>query len=89
MGRFYKNEYLFSEIYLKEITKIDEDPSVLATLSALKQYREYADSTSLQACNSSQFSLFNSSRCSIPSYPFFVIVFLEPYHNLCSLLIIH
>jgi hypothetical protein len=53
MKIFYRNEYLFSEIYLREITQIEEDPAVKATLSALKEYREYADTTGLDEWNSS------------------------------------
>ena len=53
MKNFYRNEYLFSEIYLREITQIEEDPAVKATLSALKDYHEYADTTDLDAWNSS------------------------------------
>ena len=51
MKSFYKNEYLFSEIYLQEITQVEEDPAVKATLSALKEYRDYADTSSLEAWN--------------------------------------
>jgi hypothetical protein len=53
MGRFYRNEYLFSEVYFKKITKINENPCFLTALSALQHYRETADSTSLQAWNDS------------------------------------
>lgn len=53
MKNFYKNEYLFSEIYLREITQLEEDPAVKATLSALKEYREYADTSNLETWNES------------------------------------
>ena len=53
MKNFYKNEYLFSEIYLREITQIEEDPAVKATLSVLKEYREYAVKSGLEAWNTS------------------------------------
>jgi len=48
---YYKNEYLFSEIYLQEITQVKEDPTVKATLTTLKEYRDYADTSSLEAWN--------------------------------------
>lgn len=51
MKSFYKNEYLFSEIYLQEITQVEQDPAVKATLSALKEYRNYADTSNLAAWN--------------------------------------
>jgi len=53
MKLFYKNEYLFSEIYLKEITKIEEDTAVKATLASLKEYRDYANTSDLSAWNES------------------------------------
>ena len=53
MEKLYKNEYLFSEIYLKEITKIKEDSSIVATLSTLKEYREYAHFETLEEWNRS------------------------------------
>lgn len=53
MKLFYKNEYLFSEIYLKEITQIEEDPAVKATLASLKEYRDYANASNLSAWNES------------------------------------
>lgn len=51
MEKFYKNEYLFSEIYLKEITEIEEDPGVIAALAALREYRDYASTSSIQEWN--------------------------------------
>ena len=53
MKNFYRNEYLFSEIYLQEITQIEENPAVKATLSTIKEYRDYADTSSLAAWNES------------------------------------
>lgn len=53
MEKLYKNEYLFSEIYLKEITKIKEDSGIVATLSTLKEYREYAHFETLEEWNRS------------------------------------
>jgi hypothetical protein len=53
MTQHYRNEYLFSEIYLREITEIEEDQSVLATLAALKEYREYANTKTLLDWNKS------------------------------------
>ncbi len=53
MKLFYKNEYLFSEIYLKEITQIEEDPAVKAILTSLKEYRDYADTSNLSVWNES------------------------------------
>lgn len=49
MSRNYQNEYLFSEIYLQNITKrsvTDEDLRV--TLETIKDWRESADKTSLE-----------------------------------------
>jgi len=39
MPTCYRNEYLFSEIYLEEITQIPEQAEVLAPLKTLKEYR--------------------------------------------------
>lgn len=47
MNSFYKNQYLFSEIYLKEITDFPEKPEITSTLNTLKEYKEYADTNSL------------------------------------------
>ena len=44
----YRNEYLFSEIYLEEITHQIEHVDVLSTLNALSQYREFADNQNLR-----------------------------------------
>ena len=49
MPLYYRNEYLFSEIYLEEITQIPEQAEVLASLNTLKEYRDYADTSSLHA----------------------------------------
>ena len=42
MTTYYRNEYLFSEIYLQEITQQPEDTEILASLTTLKEYREFA-----------------------------------------------
>jgi hypothetical protein len=47
MAAYYRNEYLFSEIYLDEITRQPEHADLLASLSVLRQYREYADARSM------------------------------------------
>ncbi|MEW6180945.1 MAG: DNA methyltransferase [Chloroflexota bacterium] len=49
MIHYYRNEMLFSEIYLEEITRQVENAEVLASLNVLADYREYADTRSLQA----------------------------------------
>ena len=49
MISYYRNEYLFSEIYLEEITQIPEQAEVLASLNTLKEYRDYANTSNLQA----------------------------------------
>lgn len=51
MNKFYTNEYLFSEIYLKEITQLEEEPEVVAKLSTIKDNLEYVDKKSLQKWN--------------------------------------
>jgi type I restriction-modification system DNA methylase subunit len=53
MSNYYRNEYLFSEIYLEEITQIPEQAEVLASLNTLKEYRDYADISNLQTWKSS------------------------------------
>jgi len=49
MPTYYHNEKLFSEIYLEEITRQNEDAGVLASLKVLKEYREYADMYDLKS----------------------------------------
>ena len=44
---YYRNETLFSEIYLEEITRLPEQAELLASLDVLSQFRDYADSASL------------------------------------------
>ncbi len=46
---YYRNEYLFSEIYLEEITREPEQADILASLSVLQEYRDYADTRRLTA----------------------------------------
>jgi len=47
MTKYYRNEYLFSEIYLEEITQETESGASLASLNTLVDYRDYAESGSL------------------------------------------
>jgi len=49
MTAYYRNEILFSEIYLEEITQQPEQDDVLASLRVLCEYRDYADTSSLDA----------------------------------------
>jgi len=47
--RNYRNEYLFSEIYLRDITQRPvTDENLRASLQTIKEWREYADKTSLE-----------------------------------------
>lgn len=48
MTTYYRNEMLFSEIYLEEITCQAENADVLASLNVLTEYREYAKTINLQ-----------------------------------------
>jgi len=48
MTTYYRNEYLFSEIYLQEITQQPEDTEILASLTTLKEYREFARAATIQ-----------------------------------------
>jgi len=45
MTTYYRNEYLFSEICLQEITQQPEDTEILASLNTLKEYREWTSSS--------------------------------------------
>jgi hypothetical protein len=49
MSVHYRNETLFSEIYLEEITRQPDQEEALASLRVLREYREYADISSLEA----------------------------------------
>jgi hypothetical protein len=49
MPSYYHNEYLFSEIYLEEITHQIERSDVLASLNVLHEYRDYADIHNMKA----------------------------------------
>ncbi|MFC2029036.1 DNA methyltransferase, partial [Chloroflexota bacterium] len=49
MPTYYRNETLFSEIYLDEITRQTEQADVLASLKVLREYHDYADSSNLEA----------------------------------------
>ena len=51
MNKFYRNEYLFSEIYLKEITELKEDTGIKATLKTIEQYYEYSYKDSIKKWN--------------------------------------
>lgn len=53
MSLLIRNEYLFSEVYLQEITRIEEQPEVVATLSIIKETLEYANANSIQEWNKS------------------------------------
>lgn len=48
MTTYYRNEYLFSEIYLQEITQQPEDTEIVASLTTLKEYREFARTATIQ-----------------------------------------
>lgn len=49
MTAYYHNEMLFSEIYLEEITRQPEHADVLASLNTLREYRDYANASTLVA----------------------------------------
>ena len=53
MNNLYTNEYLFSEIYLKELTDFPEKPEITSTLKTIKEYKEFSDENSLQDWKSS------------------------------------
>ncbi|RKY82913.1 hypothetical protein DRP98_08385, partial [candidate division KSB1 bacterium] len=49
MSRSYRNEYLFSEIYLESITQQPiTDENLRASFQTIKEWREFADKTSLE-----------------------------------------
>ena len=49
LSQNYRNEYLFSEIYLQDITKRPvTDENLQAYLKTIKEWREYADKTSIE-----------------------------------------
>ena len=49
LSRNYQNEYLFSESYLQDITQRPvTDENLRASLQTIKEWREYADKTSLE-----------------------------------------
>lgn len=52
MHKLYRNEYLFSEIYLDEITNFPEKSEITTSLRTLKEYKEYADTESINAWKS-------------------------------------
>ena len=47
MPVYYRNEALFSEIYLEEITKQLNNADILASLNVLRDYHDFADGTTL------------------------------------------
>ena len=47
MTKYYRNEYLFSEIYLEEITQMPESQASVASLNTLADYHDYAERDSL------------------------------------------
>ena len=49
MSCFYRNEMLFSEIYLEEISRQPEQDDVLASLKSLREYRDYAEGSDLHS----------------------------------------
>lgn len=50
----YKNEFLFSESYLKDIIKRSSvDENLQAKLKTISEWHEFADNTSLEQCSSS------------------------------------
>jgi len=51
MSQYYRNEYLFSETYLRDITgRSIADENLRASLKTIKEWRDYADRTSLEKC---------------------------------------
>ena len=51
MLKYYNNQYLFSEIYLDEITNLDEDRSLTSTLETISETALYADKNNLSLWN--------------------------------------
>lgn len=51
MLKYYNNQYLFSEIYLDEITNLEEDRSLLTTLETITETAQYADKDNLSSWN--------------------------------------
>lgn len=49
MTAYYRNESLFSEIYLEEITRQPEQEHILASLRTVSEYRDYANRANLEA----------------------------------------
>ena len=98
MPTYYCNEYLFSEIYLEEITQIPEQAEVLASLNTLKEYRDYADTSNLKAWKDSfvhqvlyalgfniqaeNENVTSSSRWAVQDHPISVCYILLPDENL-------
>ena len=53
MDKLYRNEFLFSEIYLDEITQTAEEPEVVASLSTIRDYLEYTDDSTITSWDKS------------------------------------
>ncbi len=51
MEKYFINQYLFSEIYLEEITQLVEDRSLLATFQTFTENRLYAERFNLKVWN--------------------------------------
>ncbi len=51
MIKYYNNQYLFSEIYLDEITNLDEDRSLVSTMETISETAQYADKDNINAWN--------------------------------------
>jgi hypothetical protein len=51
MVKYYNNQYLFSEIYLDEITNLDEDRSLISTLETISETALYSDKNNLSLWN--------------------------------------
>uniref|UniRef100_UPI0032164552 Eco57I restriction-modification methylase domain-containing protein n=1 Tax=uncultured Draconibacterium sp. TaxID=1573823 RepID=UPI0032164552 len=51
MPKYYKNQYLFSEIYLEEITNLAEDRSLISTLETISETALYADRNKINVWN--------------------------------------
>ena len=53
MPTYYRNEALFSEIYLEEITRQPEKEEINVSLQVLREFREYAHTDDLESWESS------------------------------------
>ena len=49
MSQSYRNEYLFSKIYLENIAQqLETSENLRASFQTIKEWREFADKTSLE-----------------------------------------